>query len=76
MKTFVDHVIRYENGEMTEEETIGFFQELVNSGMAWTLQGHYGRMAVDLLEAGLISNGGEDEDRNLGETENVQPNRK
>ena len=44
----------YEAGEMTEEETIDFFQELVSSGLAWSLQGHYGRTAMYLLEAGLI----------------------
>ena len=44
----------YELGEMTEEETIKFFQELVNSGMAWNLQGHYGRTAAQLIEQGLV----------------------
>ena len=44
--------IRYENGELTEEEENEFFQELVNSGMAWKLQGHYGRTAVSLIEGG------------------------
>jgi hypothetical protein len=48
-------IIRYENGELTEEEENEFFQELVNSGMAWKLQGHYGRRAVDMLMNGEIA---------------------
>ena len=52
--TLVDEVNKYENGEMTEEEIISFFQGLVDSGMAWSLQGHYGRTAVSLLKEGLI----------------------
>ena len=54
-----DKIIRYEDGEMEEEELVQFFAELVRSGMAWTLQGHYGRTAQALIERGLISRKGE-----------------
>jgi hypothetical protein len=54
-KDVVGKIIKYENGNMTNEETIKFFQELIDSGMAWKLQGHYGRTAVHLLEEGLCS---------------------
>lgn len=46
-------VVRYESGEMTEEEVIVFMQSLIDSGIAWKLQGHYGRMANFLIEQGF-----------------------
>ena len=49
----VTKIISYENGEMNEEEIISFFQELIDSGVAWQLQGSYGRTATDLIEQGL-----------------------
>jgi hypothetical protein len=53
MKTImVDQIIRYESGEMSEEETVDFFQELIDTGLAWKLQGSYGRMAQALIAAG------------------------
>lgn len=49
----VDQIIKYENGEMSQHEVICFFQDLINSGMAWRLQGAYGRQAMALVKAGL-----------------------
>lgn len=54
MATGVDQIMAYELGELSEEETIEMFQSLVDSGMAWQLQGSYGRMARDLIEAGYV----------------------
>jgi hypothetical protein len=51
----VSQIMAYESGELDEEETIDLFQNLVNSGLAWSLQGHYGRTAQALIEAGYIS---------------------
>jgi hypothetical protein len=51
----LDNMIRWENGELDEEETIELFQDLVNSGLAWQLQGCYGRMAANLIRAGLVT---------------------
>lgn len=50
----VQNIVRYEGGEMDEEEAIAFFQGLVDTGVAWQLQGHYGRTAKHLIEAGLV----------------------
>ena len=53
----VDAIIAYESGELDEEKTIELFQHLVNTGLAWQLQGHYGRTASALIEAGVITKG-------------------
>jgi hypothetical protein len=50
----VDGLMRFEAGELNERETIRLFQHLVNNGLAWKLQGSYGRRAHNLLKAGLI----------------------
>jgi hypothetical protein len=51
----VDKIIAYEGGDMSDEETIEFFQELINSGLVWNLQGSYGRTAKQLIDAGLCT---------------------
>ena len=54
----VDSIIAYECGELEADETLGLFAELIRTGRAWTLQGHYGRTASELIEAGYISRAG------------------
>lgn len=48
----ITFIIEYEMGNLTEEETIGGFQEMINSGIVWSLQGSYGRTAKLLIEDG------------------------
>jgi hypothetical protein len=54
MKDLTQQIIQYEAGELNNDQTIQLFQELYDSGLVWNLQGHYGRLAYQLLEAGLI----------------------
>lgn len=54
----IDKIISYEQGELTDNEVITLFAELVKTGMAWSLQGHYGRTAICLIESGYIDNKG------------------
>ena len=51
----VSQIIAYEQGDLGEDETIGLFQQLVDTGLAWSLQGHYGRTAIALIEAGYVT---------------------
>ena len=52
-KDLVSKIMRYESGLMSEDDTINFFQQLINTGHAWTLQGHYGRMAKHFINIGV-----------------------
>ena len=54
MKDLSTRITEYEKGELNNDQTIELFQELLDSGLVWNLQGHYGRLAYQLLEAGLI----------------------
>jgi len=53
-----DHVgaiMAYEEGELDRDGTVALFQHLVDTGLAWQLQGSYGRTAAAMIEAGLVS---------------------
>lgn len=51
----VGAIMKFEEGEMSDEEAIEFFQRLIDTGYVWKLQGYYGRVAIDLIEAGLCT---------------------
>jgi len=48
----VGAIIAFESGQLSEEGVLELFQQLINSGLAWQLQGSYGRTAKALIEAG------------------------
>ena len=59
MNNIVGQIMAYEQGEMTNEEEVAFFAELIKSKLAWSLQGMYGRQAMNYIKAGIISETGE-----------------
>lgn len=58
MLNLTDSIIDFEQGNLDEDATIALFQALIDNGMAWTLQGSYGRTAASLIEAGLCTRKG------------------
>jgi len=44
-----------EDGELTEEMYLEAWQHLVDTGLAWQLQGSFGRMAQQLINEGVIN---------------------
>ena len=47
-------IIAWENGELTQAETLAFFQDLVTSGLAWKSTGAVQRTAAGMIREGLI----------------------
>ncbi|WJN62843.1 hypothetical protein [Streptomyces phage phiScoe2] len=52
-------LISYEEGMLDDGDTLALFGTLVKTGMAWTLQGHYGRTARNLIDSGYLTEEGE-----------------
>jgi hypothetical protein len=50
----IDMLMAYEDGELDSEQTVELFQNLIDSGLIFNLQGHYMRVAKELVDAGLI----------------------
>lgn len=53
----VTRLMAWENGELDPLEEAMLFQDLVDSGLAWSLQGMYGRRAMTLIREGIITHG-------------------
>lgn len=51
----IGFIMAYEDGTIEEGAAIEGFQHLIDTGMAWTLQGHYGRTAEMLIEEGYCT---------------------
>lgn len=51
----VGAITDYEAGELDDDGVVELFQILVYTGLAWSLQGHYGRTATELILAGKVT---------------------
>ena len=54
MNIEIDTINRYEAGELMQDEELEFFSQLISTGLAWTLQGRYGRDAQWFIDNGII----------------------
>lgn len=50
----LDMLMAYEDGTLDNELVPVLFQNLIDSGLIFSLQGHYVRVAKELVDAGLI----------------------
>jgi hypothetical protein len=55
----IDTMIAFEQGELDDISTVNMFAKLIKTGMAWQLQGFYGRTASALIENNIINQQGE-----------------
>ena len=58
MFSMIDYLIRYEQNDLSNMETLELFSYLIKKGYAWQLQGSYGRTAKDMIDRGLINKDG------------------
>ena len=49
------NISAYENGKLDDDSVIELFQCLVNTGQVWEMEANYGKKALQLAEAGLIT---------------------
>lgn len=54
----VGQLMAFEDGELDASATLELFAQLISSGLAWQLQGRYGRAAARLIEGGYITRAG------------------
>ena len=51
----IGKIMDFEDGSLDDAGAIELFQHLVDTGMAWQLQGSYGRLAQQMIDAGIIN---------------------
>lgn len=53
--SILDKIMKYEDGSMSDYETVLFFSELIKTGTIRCLQGSYQRQASALEQAGVLT---------------------
>jgi len=55
----LDEIMAFEQGDLDNKGILNLFSKLVKNGMAWSLQGFYGRTAKDLIDNGYLNEQGD-----------------
>lgn len=55
----LEAMIAWETGELDAVGTLLLFSNLISTGLAWSLQGMYGRAANDMIKNGVLTLTGE-----------------
>ena len=50
-----DAVMNVENQQGDEQTFVASMQYLIDTGAVWSLQGRFGRLAVDMIDAGVCT---------------------
>lgn len=58
MKDITSRIIEYEGGGMLFIDVIELFSDLIKTGLVWSLQGSYGRMAMKFIEMKILDEQG------------------
>jgi len=66
-KDIIDYIMDYEMGDLDDMQTLSLFSNLIKTGHAWKLQGHYGRTAQNLINDEWILSDGTINDGKLEE---------
>ena len=51
----MNFIIAFESGEASYEEIYKGFQAMIDDGTVWSLQGIYGRIAMDMINRGVCT---------------------
>lgn len=54
----VDYIMDLEGGELSVTDVLGLFSHLLQTGLAWKLQGFYGRTAQSFIDNGYLTREG------------------
>ncbi|HEY5989232.1 MAG TPA: hypothetical protein VIV12_23060 [Streptosporangiaceae bacterium] len=55
----VSRISAFEQGELSDDDTLDLFADLIRTGAIWRMQAAYRHCAADLIEQGLVSGDGE-----------------
>lgn len=54
----IDYIMDYEDGTLSDKDTLKMFSEMLKTKVVGSLQGHYNRTAASLIEDGWLDKQG------------------